>query len=239
MKLGVLKAGVLAAVMGLFSACSTDKDEPRANGNLTLSAKSTMGAATGRMQASTIVISDFKVNLREVEFEFDESDPKFKSDIAYSDIKLKGAFELDLINPNTSLNQILAVATLPNARYEEVEFKLHKSTASGAMLGKSIAISGTIDGVPFELWHDTDEEFEIDFSDMSKDIVVNGNDLALAIDFNLNFLNESMSGVDLSMATDGNGNGVIEINPNDTDGNKEIAHAVKDYLEEVTDLMDK
>ena len=44
----------------------------------------------------------------------------------------------------------------------------------------------------------------------------------------------------LSMATDGDGDGVIEINPGslDNDGNKDLAHALKSLLEDAADLID-
>ena len=137
--------------------------------------------------------------------------------------------------------QLIATVNLPNARYEEVEFKLHKNTDAGAMNGKSIWITGTIDGKPFIFWHDTDEEFEIDFENAATDLVINGNTAAMVINLQLDRLFSTVKGgVNLSLAMDGDGDGVIEINPGsiDNDGNKELAHAIKTLLEDVTDFID-
>lgn len=218
-------------------ACSDN--EPRPNGEVTLVAKSTSlsgSSASGARVMNSLVISDFVINIKEVEFEFE----KYKTtDSTYKDMKLKGPFEIDLMNDSNPLSAIVGSATLPNAAYSEVEFKLHKGDVKGTkMEGKSIFMQGTIEGTPFIFWHDTDEEFEINFADANEQLVVNGEDLNVAINFHLGSIFDAVSGVDLSKATDGDGNGTIEIDPKNTDGNKDIADLIKKLLEEKTDLID-
>ena len=220
--------------------CSNN--DPAANGTVILKMNATSPTGStinGRTQATT-VITDFKVSIREVEFEFDKEDSHFKTDSSYDDIKLKGPFVLDVLEQNAFVEQLIASVSVPNARYEEVEFKLHKSTTSGVMNGKSILITGTIDGKPFIFWHDTDEEFEIDFENAGTDLVINGNSAAMVINLQLDKLFSALKGgVNLSLAKDGDGDGVIEINPgSDNDGNKDMAHTIKTLLEDITDLMD-
>lgn len=226
----------------LFIACSND--DPAANGTVILkmdAASPTGNTISGRIQATT-VITDFKVSIREIEFEFDEADAHFKTDSSFNeDVKLKGPFVLDVLEQNAFVEQLITTVNVPNARYEEVEFKLHKNTDAGAMNGKSILITGTIDGKPFIFWHDTDEEFEIDFENDATDLVINGNSAAIVINLQLDRLFSTVKGgVNLSLAKDGDGDGVIEINPGsiDNDGNTGIAHAIKTLLEHVTDLID-
>lgn len=230
----------------LIVGCSNN--DPAANGTviLKMDAASPTGttingrSTTGRTQATT-VITDFKVSIREIEFEFDEEDSHFKTDSSFNeDIKLKGPFVLDVLEQNAFVEQLIVTVNLPNARYEEVEFKLHKSTSTGVMNGKSILITGTIDGKPFIFWHDTDEEFEIDFENAATDLVINGNSAAMVINLQLDRLFSALKGgVNLSLAKDGDGDGVIEINPGtDNDGNKDMAHTIKTLLENITDLMD-
>lgn len=225
----------------LFVACN---DDPAANGTviLKMNATSPTGSSiSGRTQATT-VITDFKVSIREVEFEYDQADAHFKTDSSFNeDVKLKGPFVLDVLDQNAFVDQLITTVDLPNARYEEVEFKLHKNTDTGAMNGKSIWITGTIDGKPFIFWHDTDEEFEIDFANVETDLIINGNTAAMIINLQLDRLFSTIKGgVNLSMAKDGDLDGVIEINPGsiDNDGNKDLAHAIKTLLENVTDLID-
>ena len=226
----------------LFVACNND--EPAANGTVILkmdAASPTGSTINGRIQATT-VITDFKISIREIEFEFDEEDAHFKTDSSFNeDVKLKGPFVLDVLEQNAFVEQLITTVNLPNARYEKVEFKLHKNTDAGTMNGKSILITGTIDGKPFIFWHDTDEEFEIDFENDATDLVINGNSAAIVINLQLDLLFSAVKGgVNLSLAKDGDGDGVIEINPGsiDNDGNKELAHAIKTLLEHVTDLID-
>ena len=55
--------------------------------------------------------------------------------------------------------------------------------------------------------------------------------------FNFN-LNQVLSQVDLSNATDGDGDGLIEIGPNDTDGNQSLANAIKNKIKDSCELDD-
>ena len=102
-------------------------------------------------------------------------------------------------------------------------------------------LTKNVDGKPFIFWHDTDEEFEIDFENESTDLTINGNTVPMVINFQLERLFSSLKGgIDLSLAKDGDGDGVIEINPGsvDNDGNKDLADEIKDLLEDATDLID-
>lgn len=226
----------------LFVGCNND--DPAANGTVILkmgAASPTGSSINGRSQATT-VITDLKVSIREIEFEFDEEDAHFSTDSSFNeDVKLKGPFVLDVLEQNAFVEQMITAVNVPNARYEEVEFKFHKNTDAGEMNGKSILITGTIDGKPFIFWHDTDEEFEIDFENAATDLVINGNAAAIAINLQLDRLFSTVKGgINMSAATDGDGDGVIEINPGsiDNDGNKELADAIKTLLEDATDLIE-
>lgn len=229
-------------LLGSALMISCNNDDPAANGTviLKMEASSATGSTINGRTQTTTVITDFKVNIREVEFEFDEEDAHFKTDSSFNDdVKLKGPFVLDLLDQNGFVEGLVTTANVPNARYEEVEFKFHKNTEAGEMDGKSIMITGTINGSPFVFWHDTDEEFEIDFENTATDLVVNGNTAAIAINFHFDRLFSAVKGgLDLSSAVDGDGNGVIEINPFDNDGNRDRAHALKTLLEDATDLID-
>lgn len=231
-------------LLGSSVFVSCNNDDPAASGTVILKADAASASGStinGRTQATT-VITDFKVSIREVEFEFDEEDAHFSTDSSFNDdVKLKGPFVLDVLEQNAFVEQMVTTVTVPNAKYEEVEFKLHKNTSAGEMEGKSILITGTIDGKPFVFWHDTDEEFEIDFEDAATDLVINGHTVAIAINFQLDQLFSTVKGgISLASATDGDGDGVIEINPGstDNDGNKDLADAIKILLEDATDLID-
>lgn len=225
-----------------MTSCSSN--DPAANGTVALKmeASSTTGSSISGRKLTTTAITDFKVSLREIKFEFDESDDHYKTDSAFDeDVKLMGPFLVDLMEPNGFVEQVVTTVNLPNARYEEVEFIFHKSTDTGDMNGKSIYIAGTIDGKPFVFWHDTTEAFEIDFEDPTTDMVINGNSISPVITLNLEQLFSTIKGgVNLSLAVDGDLDGVIEINPGstDNDGNKDLSDAIKNLLKNSMDLMD-
>ncbi|GAB3197025.1 hypothetical protein ABID22_002208 [Pontibacter aydingkolensis] len=230
-----ISSALLLAGLSLFTSCETEEVN-RTSGSVAVQA--TVSPLTAmESQQGRIVINDFRINMKEVEFEFDKTDLRSTTEVAIKDVKLKGPFEFDLLSPSGSLSALAATVELPNAVYEEVGFKTHKGT-SGVMLDRAVLMTGTIDGVPFEFWHDMDEEFDVDFTDANQDLVVNGQDQALIIDYKLGTLVGAASGVDLTTATDGNGDGRIEIHSKDTDGNQNLAKALRDSLRNAIKLID-
>jgi hypothetical protein len=237
-------AGALA--LGL-AACGDDAEKP--NSNVSIIAKASVGSITssnsgGRM-LSGVVLDEFKINIREIELEYEEIETEDEAEEEayeniYEDVKLKGPFEVNLLSESgAALNQLLTSTNIPNGNFEEIEFKLHKNKNTGSpMYGKSVFASGFINGTPFIFWHNTDEEFEIDFEDVNRNIELRGKSLDVIINFNLGLIFDSVNGVDISGATDGNGDGIIEISPDDEDGNQELADYLKDAIEEATDLID-
>lgn len=235
----------------LTFSCTKDNDDMNDNGQLTLnvsanttnipgSASSTSRTTNGN---STIDITDFLLNIKEFELELDVEDDDDENELwdddgyfDYEDeIELTGPFELDLMSNQFSIVSV----ELPNGVYEEIEFKFDKSIdANSELFNKSILIKGTIDGTPFEFWHDFEDEVEIDFDNPEYDLTINNNGTDLTINFDLSNVFNSITGVDLSQATDGNTNGIIEINPNDTDGNNAIAEQLKDKIKDFIDLSD-
>ncbi|MBA3986528.1 MAG: hypothetical protein H0X63_08165 [Flavobacteriales bacterium] len=98
-------------------------------------------------------------------------------------------------------------------------------------------IKGTLESVPFVFWHNFEEDVEINFEDSNTDIVIESNGDSILINFDLSFLFNT-STIDLSSTTDGNGDGIIEISPNDTDGNNALANTIKNLTKEGIDLLD-
>jgi hypothetical protein len=70
----------------------------------------------------------------------------YNTDPSHEDVKLNGPFLLRLIQIILCLK--LSLCDVPNAKYEEVEFKFEKSILAGEMNGKTYMIKGTIDGKP-------------------------------------------------------------------------------------------
>lgn len=236
-------------IIGLLGLTSCSKNDSMANGALAISAKSNYVSPTGKtatadkVSAASVVLSDFLLNLKEFELELDieeqGDDNEQWDDDGYFDFKdeveLEGPFELDLLAGQLSFLS----ASVPAGNYEEIEFKFDKGTdATSELFEKSILVKGTIDSIPFIFWHNFEDELELDFEDPQFDITVTSGSKNLSIEFDLSLLFNSVNGVDLSLAVDGNNDGTIEISPIDTDGNNAIAQQLRDRFKDFIDLLD-
>lgn len=251
--------GILFLVLTMAACSSDDSGSNNGNNQLRIKASAVYSptanrSANGAAINENVILTSFKINIKEIEFEFaedyyddndndddddndgyDDDDNSYDDDGFYGDddeFELSGPFELDLLNQSS----VVTTVTIPNGIYEEVEFKLDKNNnSSSEMFNKSIEIKGTIGGIPFVFWHNVEEDFEIDYEDTNQNLVVNNGSYELVFNFNLN---QVLSQVDISNATDGNGDGLIEISPNDSDGNQSLANVIKNKIKESCDLDD-
>lgn len=229
--------GILALMLALAS-CSNDdsatQNQLRIKANAVYSPTANR-TVNGAAINENVTLSSFKVNIKEIEFEYAENDDNDDDDNFYNgedEFELNGPFELDLLNQNSTVTTV----SIPNGTYEEVEFELDKNTnPSAAMYDKSVEMKGMINGTPFVFWHSIEESFEIDYEDNNQNLVVNNNSYDVVISFDLN---QVLSQVDLSTATDGDGDGIIEIGPNDTDGNQALANIIKNKIKDSCELDD-
>lgn len=225
------------SLMLLGASCTSDEGTSE---NLRIKASSTNTFSQSKTAARTVnnaevTISEFKLNISEIELEFDDSYYETTNDNfidSDDEIELRGPFELDLLTGTTNITSL----ELPKASYEEIEFEFDKNTdASSDMFNKTVVIKGTINAIPFIFWHDFEEEIEVDFENAVTDIVVSESLTDVTINFDLNAM---LSQVDLSLAIDGNEDGTIEISPEDLDGNKDLADQLKEKLKQTAELLD-
>jgi hypothetical protein len=87
----------------------------------------------------------------------------------------------------------------------------------------------------FIFTHDFEKEFSIDYEDNNQSLIINNNSYDLVLNFDLN---QWLSSIDLSTAVDGNGDGTIEISPNDPDGNNNLANQLNEDLEGSCEIDD-
>lgn len=228
------------AILSMFFAVifiSCDKDEMKSGVSLKFQAtQSTLKSSP----ADNIVIESFVINIGEIELEFDDNDPLFATDSVASDIELKGPFEVDLMKNGDLLSStIIQNVELPEAAYDEIEFKFRESkNANSEMSGKSILVKGTIDGTPFIFWTDEEIEVEIEFEN---DVLLDEAQLAVitvAVDV-LSLFDPMQGGINISGATDTNDNGITEIYPEDPDGNEDLADQLLDKLEDIIEAFEE
>ena len=187
-----------------------------------------------------VVIESFKINIEEIEIEFDDDDPLFRTDSCVTDIELEGPFEIDLIKDGNALETtIVSNVELPLAAYKEIEFEFEESENSiSEMYGKSILIKGTIDDTPFIFWSDEEFEAEIEFDELV--YLDEARQAILTVSFDLaSLFNHLVGGIDITIATDGNENGIIEIYPGDPDGNSNLANSIWEKIEDIIEAFEE
>lgn len=241
------KIAILSLLVIMISSCSDDTSSTSGNVTLKASAVSTTGKTylTGRLATtavatSTVVITDFKINIGNIKLETDEGDVRHNEDPLHEDVKLTGPFLLDLLDSNTTLSQFITTVNIPNAKYEEIKFNFVPSTLAGDMNGKSYLIKGTIGGKDFIVSSSENVELKMDFSDPTKDFTVNGNDISLNIKIQLDALMAKITLLaNQGLLVDTDGDGVIEITTGTEDGHHDMGEMFRDLLENETHLDDK
>ncbi|MBW6497994.1 MAG: hypothetical protein K0B09_06385 [Bacteroidales bacterium] len=234
-----LKTAIIPIILALvLMSCEKEKQ-----GGLTLKFSGTTPTSGLAIKSSNadavVVIESFKINIGEIELEF--HDDQFISDsIGWDDeIELKGPFEIDLIkNGDGMVTTILSNVELPPAGYEEIEFEFKKSRNSiSEMYQKTVLVKGTINGVPFVYWTDEEFEVEIEFDD---EVYVDEATLAVVnVSFNIaSLFDPAQGGINIANATDGNGNGIIEIFEDDPDGNEDLAERIEDRLDDIIEAFE-
>ena len=243
----------------LLISCSNDQGD--GSGTLKVSAKASANETTDRQSATSrslntdVFVSTFRVNISEFELELDESEYEAEGEIEvesgesefefeweidgyydYEDeFELEGPFELDLLAGEIDF----LIVDVPNAQFEELEFKFDRSTdANSDLFGKSVLIEGTVNDIPFIFWHNFEDEVEVDFEEPEFDISIRNNTEGITIDYDLSAIFDVVSGVDLSQAADGNEDGTIEISPEDPDGNNALAEQIRELIKTAIDLLD-
>lgn len=236
------KSLIFAALVIIASSCSNNPSSTSGNVALKASAVSTTGktSLTARTAASTVIITDFKVNIGNIKFETDMEDMMHASEPEHSDVKLNGPFLLDLLNPNMPLSQLITTVDIPDAKYEEIKFMFTKSIVAGDMLGKTYMIQGTLNGKEFMVWSDKDVELEMDFMDPSKDFTVGATGVTLTIKMQLDALMARLTVLaNQGLLVDTDGDGIIEISTNNDDGHLIFGGEIKHLLESECHLDDK
>ncbi len=222
----------------VMASCSNDSNEGKINLKLAaLNSPGTSGksvSVTGKGNEN-VVFTDFKISIRDVVFKNDD-DPN--SNLDTDEIQFRGPFQIDLLDGTDALTQTIGTVVVPDGMYKEVRFKFHKDEdlpVTDKLFDKSIYIEGTIDGTPFVFWHDTSENLDVG---RSTGVQVIDGTVNFTVTFDISQFLNSFNEIDLSLAADNNQDGVIEIYPNDEDGNQDIADELKDNIKATADIID-
>lgn len=232
---------LILPLLAIFSSCSKDDDEVKNKLAIKFQATypTSKSADFKSILVDGVVLESFKINISEIEFEFDDDDPLFDDDSIATDYELDGPFEIELMKDGNPLEAIIVNnVELPAAAYDEIEFEFDKNNNRNSELyGKTAIIKGNIDGTPFIFWADDEIEMEIEFDELF--YLDDARNALLTVSFDLSALfNPALGGIDITNATDGNQDGIIEIHPNDTDGNRELAKLVWKRMERIIEAFE-
>lgn len=220
---------ILFIVTILVISCS--KDEESGSVSISFTGVNQTLKSVASVAASDVKITDFKLSFRNVEFKKDESH------LDSNEVQFLGPYDVDLMSETEALTQTIGTVDIPDGTYKVIRFKLHKDrdrVETDDLYDRSLYMEGTIDGTPFEFWHDASENFDIE---NSGGIVVAKNNVEVSVQFTIDQFLNALHTIDLSEAVDEDKNGLIEINPDDNDGNGDIADKLKDNIKEAADLI--
>lgn len=238
--LNVFKAVIVLAITVFLISCEKNDDTLKNQTAIKFEANQTL--KSGQLKSTStaeVVIESFKINIEEIEIEFNDNDPMFLADSVATDYELEGPFEVDLMKDGNALETtVVKNVELPSAAYDEIEFKFRESENSISMMyGKSILVEGTINGTPFIFWSDEEIEVEIEFEELVD--LDEASRAVLTVSFDIaSLFDASIGGVDISAAMDTNENGIIEIYPEDPDGNSDLADMVWEKLEVIIEAFE-
>ena len=272
---------VLLCIIGMasifLSSCKKESNNPNSEAQLIIKATTSAvqksvsaGITTDTKSAlagtDIVVLDTFLINIKDIKFEFDESNAGIRpdscsddctddaecddksgdcqcnedcNDSTYTDIQSKGPYLINVLSPDVLNGKVIDNFSLPNAVYDEIEFDLavYEFSDNTKMLGRSIYLAGTINGNRFKLWTNMSKEIEIEFHDQSA-VNLTGETIKLYIDISLEKIMASLGAINLGAAADSNNNGYIEIGNNDTDGNQIWAGAILKAITGCFDLDD-
>lgn len=241
--INLLNLAVVFSIAVLASSCKDDDDNESTQNETAFKFTSTYPTTKSsafQSGASGVTIESFQINVEEIEIEFDDEDPLFASDTVATDFELEGPFVVNLMDSgNTLQTTVVSSVELPEAAYDEIEFKFRESEDENSdMFEKSILIHGEIDSVPFVFWSDEEIEVDIEFEEFV--FLDEASRSILTISFDLGALfNTNAGGVDLSSATDDNGNGIIEIYPDNPDDNDDLTESIWDRIEDIIEAFEE
>ncbi|WP_186756056.1 hypothetical protein [Echinicola salinicaeni] len=227
MKKNTLIMSLLAlGCLGFLTSCNNEDAEEPPKANITVKARAVTESDTeennGLISGASITSADFVFGNISI------TGNSSSSGNMQLPLEQGMNFSLNLIQSALPQSETLGSITLDAGSYTGISFQFQQDDTlieSDAMFEKSLNIQGNVNGQLLNIYTDT-EEILMAAADGGS-LELEGNQ-----DIYLNFdLNRLFDNIDLSLATDGNSNGTIEIEPNNLDGNRNIYLTMMGNLE--------
>ncbi len=220
-------AGLIALTAWGTTACNNDKSEETPQANVNVKAR----AVAQNEQSSENARSIAGANIISMDVAFDGVQLKGSTESSENvlvPVESNTLFTLNLINSALPLSQNLGSVMLNQGQYNGITLQLKQDSEleeGDDMHEKTLLIEGNVNEQLMAIYLDSEENLTAAANGGS--ITVEG-DQELFLNFDLNVL---LEGIDLTLAADGDGDGVIEIEPTNKDGNRSLYLAIVSNLE--------
>lgn len=229
---------ILAVSAGIIAASCTEKEEDpvAAQSEVTITAtvstsEQIPGARTNNLIYENFEISDIKVSIDNVKLLL-RGTTEGSNKPSIVQIRNNSPQILTLVEDGVIYEPIIGTAMAYDGIYGKLDFDLVQAKdipEEDDMYGLSVYAKATWFGIPAIVYIDLEEEVNIMFN---QGIEVDGaKDLYLTL-----YLDKFLEGVDPSLVSDGNGDGLVEVGPNDEDGNSEAYAAITANMKDAMTL---
>jgi hypothetical protein len=229
-------------IMGLilFSGCSDQEEESEtvAQSQVVLSLKTTSSFVIDPEDPTQGLPLDLlQISISNIVFRFVGNEDGTGDESTYEPELLESPFLIDLLSKEAFSGEVLGNSDVPNGILGQIEWSFEPYQGDGELEidGYSIFGKGTYNDQPIVIKSDRSEPVDIEFiGDIEEEL--SGKKVNLVIDFNLDKLLASLLNIGTIGVTDGNEDGIFEINTDGTDGNEVLANLLVNAIENAFQL---
>ncbi|WP_186755750.1 hypothetical protein [Echinicola salinicaeni] len=220
----------------MFSCVELDENNEGAYSELKINL--TAAASSGDLEDAVYVgglqIDDFEIALSDLSVSYlSEAGINAGMDrmesFAFNDQNVKSDGSLKLVEDGKPRSNLLGKENTPNGLYQEVAFHLEKT--SSANTSHSLKLEGIFEGKEVMLWTGNEDWLKAKATNTHAYTIYSNSVLTLVFEVEKLFEN-----IEISSAKDGNNDGLIEIGPNNEDGNHTIFLAFEQNLQKALQL---
>lgn len=215
----------------ILASCTQNEEVPNTQESevtltATVSSSTDPSARTASLVYNNLTITDLRLSLDDVKLNLRAtSENSNKPTIVH--IRSGAPQVITLVRDGEIHDVFIGSAMAFNGVYGKLNFDLVQAVnveEDDEMHGKSVIVKAFWFDVPAVMYLDIEKNVEVKFNQ--------GIEVAGAQDFLLTlYMDKLLEGVDPSLVSDGNGDGLIEVGPNDEDGNGEAYAAILANLE--------
>lgn len=228
-----LKSLLLAATAGILAVSCTEKDEAPEFAQSEVSILATIDTGEGNASARTnnliygnFQISDIKVSIDNVKLILRGTNENSNKP-SIVQVRENSPQVLTLLEDGNIYEPLVATAMAYDGVYGKLNFDLVQAEnvpEDDDVHGLSIFVRAQWFDTPAQLYIDLEDEVTIQFNQ--------GIEVAGSIDLYLTlYLDTLLEGIDPNLVSDGNGDGLVEVGPNNEDDNGEAYDAIIANLE--------